>query len=103
MIINMNFFSCSDGPDLEGTLELVSNKPKTPIETTIKLKYKRPKTGQWASPLDPYDIEITFINLMSSRFSEIDIGGEWVKGIDNHFLLNNKICLTHLSEVCFKI
>ena len=93
----MNFFSCSDGPDLEGTLELVSNQPKTPIETTIKLKYKRPKTGQWASPLDPYDIEITFINLMNSLRSvgsEVDIGGEWVKGIDNHFLLNIKICLT---------
>ena len=48
-----------DGPDLEGKLEFVggmSGRSGLPIDAVIKLKYKRIQSGQYASPLDPYDI-----------------------------------------------
>ena len=72
---------------------------RTPIDATIKLKYKRPKTGQWGSPLDPYDIELSFKNLYiaNSRYGgygSIHIGGEWIKGIENIFI----VCSDMLSS-----
>ena len=72
---------------------------RTPIDATIKLKYKRPKTGQWGSPLDPYDIELSFKNLYIansgygriSYHNDINIGRERIRGIENYFLLSFQI------------
>jgi len=76
-----------NGPDLEGKLEFVggiSGRSGLPIDAVIKLKYKRIQSGQYASPLDPYDVELSFDNtyLNSGRYGrsgEIHIGGEYIK------------------------
>ena len=78
---------------------------RTPIEATIKLKYKRPQTGQWASPLDPYDIELSLQNLYiaNSRYvghrwrQGIHIGGEWIKGIENIFIVYSNMLSSLIS------
>ena len=91
--LEIPIFLFIDGPDLEGKLEFVGGKSGRksyhiglPIDAVIKLKYKRIQSGQYASPLDPYDIELSFDNtyLNSGRYGrsgEIHIGGEYIKGM----------------------
>ena len=60
---------------------------RPPIDAKIKLKYKRVQSGQYASPFDPYDVEISFNNMFLdtgrfARMEELHIGGEWIKGIE---------------------
>jgi len=77
-----------NGPDLEGKLEFVGGHRlndfgNLPIDAVIKLKYKRIQSGQYASPFDPYDIELSMDNsylaTRHGRGGAIHIGGENIK------------------------
>lgn len=75
-----------DDPSLEGEIELVGGNrgPHTPIDATVKLKFKQIKAGQYRSPLDPYEMELSFTNVRSGgrhRSRIVEIGDEHIKNM----------------------
>ena len=70
-IINSNL--CLES-EFEGELEVVGgdNRRTFPVDANIKVTYKRPKDGQYASPMDPHDLELSFTNKINARS-----GMEW--------------------------
>ena len=60
--------------EYEGVFEVVGgdNRRTFPVDATIKATYKKPKNGQYASPSDPLDVELSFTNKINARG-----GNEW--------------------------
>lgn len=48
---------------LTGEFELVGGRHSgVPIDASVKVKFEQVKSGQYASPLDPYELELSFTN-----------------------------------------
>ena len=57
-------FFLDSGDDFEGEFQLqqLNAHPGCSFDATIKVRYKRVKTGRYRSPLDPIDIQISLTN-----------------------------------------
>ena len=52
-----------------------------PVDAIVKVKFQQVKSGQYASPLDPYELELSLNNKPDwSRGMAIDIGDELIRG-----------------------
>ena len=76
---------------LEGELELRGGIYSfIPLDATAKLKFNQKKTGQYRSPFDPYEIEITISNTaFGDRMPRVNIGNERIKGnwLNRHYTI----------------
>ena len=62
-----------------------------PVDVSVKVKFQQLKSGQYASPLDPYELELSLTNKpngvglgVGGPKRYVDIGDERIKG--NQFM-----------------
>ena len=75
------FLDSDDDFEGEFRLEQMYTTPGCSIDATVRVRYKRLKTGRYESPLDPIDIQLSLTNNQSypkiNEDCEIDLPITW--------------------------
>ena len=71
--------------EVTGEFTLVGGEHSgVPVDAIVKVKFQQVKSGQYASPLDPYELEITLTQKLDMGLAElaeaVNIGDELMKG-----------------------
>ena len=110
MLENYKDVFLDSGDDFEGEFQLqqLNAHPGCSFDATVKVRYKRVKTGRYGSPLDPIDIQFTLTDptgytsgLLSGHACKVWIDRYRIKGMHVFFIEIIKLLLISTGSSYF--